>query len=512
MYIRKPRAALVSVFDKTNLEALSRYLEENNYEIYSTGGTKTAIENIVKNKEIVKSISDYTGSPEICNGRVKTLHPKIFGGILGLRENNNHHFDLNSIGGVFFDVVVVNLYPFKQTLKTTRDEALLLENIDIGGHTLMRAAAKNHKHVSILTNPNQYSRFIKGKTNNLELAKKAFAEAMKYDIAINNWINDDSGGGQTVGNYYEKERNMKYGLNPYMKPAVVYSKNDNTVPFAVLNGNPGYINFLDVNYAIRLVLEAKQQLGMECCASFKHNSPAGVAVMPHNIKENILLRTRNIDPKSSFGDIIGFSGTVNKSMAELLKTYVSDGIVALDYTGEALEILKQKKKGNYLIMQQGHLVNGMEFRDVNGTTLMQPSNDSVYECIDDTIPIHIKDDMTLGYITLKYTQSNCVCYVYNGHVIGIGSGQQNRVDCVKIAGEKAKDWMKRNNLDIKTADGIILVSDAFFPFADNIDIAADYGVQYILQPGGSIRDNEIFDACNKYNIKMVCSNQRVFTH
>jgi len=384
----------------------------------------------------------------------------------------------------------------------------LLENIDIGGHTLLRAASKNYKFIDVLSNPSQYDDFISNKTNKKELARYAMSKIMKYDIAINNWFNMED---ETIGVSYDKIRPMKYGLNPYMKPSNIYKKNGQPAPFEVLNGNPGYINLLDVQYAIRLVTEVKSQLNKDCCASFKHNSPAGVAI--GNTPASSFIKARDIDPKSSFGDIISYSGEVNKNMAWFLKKCVSDGIVAFNYTDEALNILKKKKKGNYLILKQENIHNGIEFRDVNGVTLTQPTNDSILlrkKLIG--VPTNIQDDMILGYITLKYTQSNCVCYVYEGKVIGIGSGQQNRVDCVKLAGEKAKLWFKRQGIDVQRIENLILVSDAFFPFADNIEVAAEYNVRYILQPGGSIRDKEVKDACEKYNIKMICMDQRVFTH
>ena len=504
------KRSIISVFDKQNLSKLVPYLEQNNYIIYSTGGTMNEVLKYMKDKSKVVSISDYTESPEICDGRVKTLHPRIFGGLLGLRTNEAHLSDLIQIKANFFDLVVVNLYPFEKVLhQNPLNEDTLLENIDIGGHTLLRAASKNYKFINVLSDPSQYDDFMLNKTNRKDLAKYAMAKIMKYDIAINNWFNTEDK--KTIGVSYDKVRPMKYGLNPYMKPSNIYKKNGQSVPFEILNGNPGYINLLDVQYAIRLVTEVKLQLNKDCCASFKHNSPAGVAICKNPASS--FITTRDIDPKSSYGDIISYSGVVNKNMAWFMKYVVSDGIVAYDYKDEALDILKKKKKGNYLILKQKKIYNGIEFRDVNGVTLTQPTNDSVLSRNKLTdVPINIQNDMILGYITLKYTQSNCVCYVYEGKVIGIGSGQQNRVDCVKIAGEKAKLWFERQKMDFQTVDNLVLISDAFFPFADNIEVAAEYNVQYILQPGGSIRDKEVKDACEKYDIKMICSDQRVFTH
>jgi len=507
------KRSIISVFNKQHLNKLVPFLEQNNYIIYSTGGTMKEVLKYMKDKTKVVSISDYTESPEICDGRVKTLHPKIFGGLLGLRTNESHLADIMKIKASFFDLVVVNLYPFEQVLNENQeDENILLENIDIGGHTLLRAASKNYKFIDVLSDPLQYDDFILNKTNKKELARYAMSKIMKYDIAINNWFNMENN--ETIGVGYDKIRQMKYGLNPYMKPSNIYKKNGQPVPFEVLNGNPGYINLLDVQYAIRLVTEVKSQLNIDCCASFKHNSPAGVTI--GEIPALTFKKTRECDPKSSFGDIISYSGVVDEEMAGVLKKCVSDGIVAFNYTDEALNILKKKKKGNYLILKQENIHNGIEFRDVNGVTLTQPTNDSILsrkKLVD--VPINIQNDMILGYITLKYTQSNCVCYVYEGKVIGIGSGQQNRVDCVRLAGEKAKLWFNNNLFmpnHILKIKNLVLVSDAFFPFADNIEVAAEYRVQYILQPGGSIRDKEVKDACEKYNIKMICSGQRVFTH
>ncbi len=498
--------ALVSVFDKDGLENLVPYLEENDFHIYSTGGTMRAIEKLVKDKSIVHSISDYTEYPEICDGRVKTLHPKIYGGILSLRDNPEHIDDLYKIKARLFDLVVVNLYPFENVLESGESSDVLLENIDIGGHTLLRAASKNHKYISVLSSPSQYNDYINDKTDNLTLAKQAFATVMKYDIAISNWMNRE----ETIGVTYNKVRSLKYGLNPYMKPSHVYTKNGESPPFQVLNGEPGYINLLDAYYAIHLVLEVEHQLGVNCCASYKHNSPAGVAT-----GSKTLIDSRNIDPKSSFGDVIGYSGTIDVEKANYLKSLISDGIIASDFTDDALKILKNKKKGAYVILKQDHLIDKPQFRDVNGVTLVQPTNTSFLDKgkIFHTVGNQIATDMILGYITLKYTQSNCVCFVYQGKVIGIGAGQQNRVDCIKIAGEKAMDWAKRIlKVDMSKLNNIVLVSDAFLPFTDNVDTAAAYNVQYILQPGGSIRDKEVQEACEKYDITMVMSGLRAFTH
>lgn len=488
--------AIVSVSNKKGLDKLIPYLEKNNFIIYSTGTTYEHISSFIKDINNLQLISDFTNSPEICDGRVKTLHPKIFGGILGDKHKQKHIIDVISSNGVFFDLVVVNLYPFQEKILSDEDEATLIENIDIGGHSLIRAAMKNHKYVSVLTSPNLYQDYMEEELNNKELACLAARYILDYDNAINNWFNDE------INNTYSIEKAMKYGLNPYMKPSNILVKNNKAPLFEIINGNPSYINMLDCENAIKLSLEAHNALGEDFCVSFKHTSPAGVG--------KTFLEARNIDPKSSFGDIIGFSGVVNKETALQIKNVVSDGIIARSYTEDAIDILKNKKKGNYLIMKQEKLDYDMQLRDVNGVTLMQPSNYSIYVCEDENIPLSIRRDITLGYITLKYTQSNSVCFVYDSKVIGIGAGQQNRVDCIKIAGEKAIEWLDRNKINLKRE--LILVSDAFFPFKDNVEKAHNYGVTYICQPGGSVRDKEIIAKAKELNIEMVLSDMRVFTH
>lgn len=510
--------ALVSVYNKAGVDELGNFLFQNNYTIFSTGGTYKKLSQLKHNNNQLIEISEYTGSPEICDGRVKTLHPKVFGGILGLRKDPSHQHDIsNIIKGIFFDMVVVNLYPFEETLKTTNREDEILEQIDIGGHTLIRAAVKNYKDVTILTHPSQYLEFIKNpsKEENYIYAKKAIKHIMDYDIAINNWFNAPN----EIGVSYEFTRFLKYGLNPYMEPSGVYLKGSSgNSKYEILNGNPGYINLLDANNAIRLVLEVREHLGMMCACSFKHNSPAGVAILPEDSNPfECFLNARNIDPKSSFGDFIGFSHNVDINLADTLKRFVSDGIIAYDYSPEALECLKTKKKGNYCVLKQKELPVGIEFRDVNGETLMQPNNTMVIKKDElekhDDIPKHVYTDIMLGFITLKYTQSNSICFVYNGNVIGVGAGQQNRVDCIEIAGKKASDWLTRNNIIIgETMPHITMVSDAFCPFEDNVEAAHKYHARYIAQPGGSIRDNEIEKRCEELGIIMFKTGKRAFTH
>ena len=533
--------ALISVYNKENLDELIIYLEQENFHIYSNGDTLIKILELVINKNIVFSIYNYTKSPAICDGQIQILHPKILAGILGVKNNPLHVDDLDYIDAIFFDLVVVNLdlldlddfqeYQNSDTCNISNNfENInnIQENINIDQHTILRAACKNYKTLDILSHPLQYNDFIEGTTNRRQLAKQAFKQVMNYDIIINNWLNDDNDN-ETIGVVYNKQLTLKHGSNPYMKPSFIYTKNNNQLPFEILNGNPDYINLLDINYAIHLVLEVKNILNKNCCTCFKDNSPTGVSII-HKLSMNeynfynsnkmdlstaasMFLSTRNIDPVSSFGDIIGYSGKVDKEMALIIKKFVSNGIVAFDYSDDAIEILKTKNKNEYLIIKQQKISQDMEFRDINGISLYQPKNISILDkdLLKD-LTENIQNNMILGFITLKYTQSSSACFVYNNKVIGICCGQQNMLDSIKIAGDKAQIWMMKHNLYINREKNIILVLDDMLQSIDTIDLASEYNVQYILQPGGSMRDNEIMSECIKQKIDMVLTNTKISTH
>ncbi len=373
-------------------------------------------------------------------------------------------------------------------------------------------------------------------------------------------------------NIYEGKK-LKYGCNPHQKAGIV-GKN----PYKTLNGEPGYINMLDAVNAWALVSEVKKSLNTICVASFKHTSPAGVAIPAGEETDEHLettygkttskvattfLRARDVDPKSSYGDFIAISHEVDVETAKLIKGFVSDGIIAPSYEDEALEILKRKKGGKYIILKAPSVIhyNTAEFRDIGGITLYQERNDFITRPTDiiGNIPSDKVIDLVLANIVTKYTQSNSVVYTYKGRAIGIGAGQQSRIDCVKLAGEKTRIWYARqkiNNIQFKdgtkrqekintigdlidnnyflsdpildTVDnrnicdelrknidnlkGLSLASDAFFPHRDNIDAAHKYGVDYIIQPGGSIVDDQIHKACNEYNIQMISTGTRLFHH
>jgi phosphoribosylaminoimidazolecarboxamide formyltransferase/IMP cyclohydrolase len=598
------KTALISVFDKTDIITFVKFLLENDYQILSSGGTYNKLVSEI-NSENIHDISSYTLSEEILNGRVKTLHPKIYGGILAKRDDNNHINELKRLDINLIDIVVVNLYPFSDVVSNKNvTKEIATEYIDIGGHTLIRAAAKNCKDVLVITDIIDYDFIINNfdkidEQIRMKYASKAFSYITEYDMHINNYYINLSGSydQNTVMKIYKKEQTLKYGCNPQQKNAGLY-KNilQNDFPFKILNGNIGYINVLDAIYAWNLVYELKNILGLPSAASFKHNSPAGSAVYcpldditkkAYNIENKelsrtsiALIRARNADPMCSYGDFIAISEKIDEETAKIISMEVSDGIIAFDYSDEALNILCKKKNGNYVILKaSNHNINDdIELRELHGVTLVQEKNKNItsYDKLNNIVTNNkeLSDSATRDIIvantTLKYTQSNSVAFAIDGQCIGIGAGQQSRIDCVKLAKQKATTWFLRkhpkclklfdsfkngikkqskvnaivkyidgdftdiefkkwkelfvNNIDmlsnddrlefIKILDNVSIASDAFFPFRDNIDTCAKIGVKYIVQPGGSIADNEVIDASNEYGMTMIFTgpDMRMFLH
>lgn len=592
---------LVSVFDKQNVVRISKFLSDKGLNLLSSTGTARLLK---ENSIDITEISDYTGSPEILGGRVKTLHPKIYGGILQNTHNKEHVLEMKNAKVSPISVVISNLYPFEQKN--------CIENIDIGGVTLIRAAAKNYESVLVIVDPNDYPRIMStfdeimaNNDNGINFrkwyARKAFHYVTNYDIAIANFFEDDmfhmthgSGMRETFYRTYEKKLDLKYGCNPHQNKAAVYDikkpLQPKSLPFKIENGKPGYINILDALYSWQLVNEVYDTLGLTCAASFKHNAPAGVGTsIPlsvelkevYDIDKNkkltpcstAFIRARNCDPLSSFGDFIAINEIVDLETAQLIKKEVSDGIIAGGYTEEALKLLSTKKNGNYIILtgentkttepkKSDKKAQDVEFKEVDGCAVMQSVNrekvDERYfeHRVTKNVKISSENriDLTLANITLKYTPSNSVAAAFDGQVIGIGAGQQNRVDCVKIVQKKVNTWYLRqhsktmeyfNKLKeqgvkrqdrvnriinfIETDDDIckerenyinaisknknmVLASDAFFPFPDSIDVAAKMGVTHVMQTGGSIMDGKVTEAADKYGMCMVLSHIRVFTH
>lgn len=558
--------AIISVSNKNNLDIISNFLLENNFTIYSTGGTfKYIVEHLYddKYKNNIQQISNYTEFPEILDGRVKTLHPRIYGGLLANLDLESHQTEIKKHNINIFSVVIVNLYPFEE--KNT------IENIDIGGVSLIRASAKNCKHITLLTNPNLYNMFMKEYINTngtmsmefkYKCAKLGFQHTSNYDNHIYNFFNNSP----------TYDLSLKYGCNPHQSSSnLVIQTNNNIKPFSIINGKLGYINVMDFIHGWLTVFEIHKATNHIAFISMKHTSPAGLGISTPLSKHSLdifgvnksllseltpcsiaFIKSRNCDPLSSFGDFICCSSKVDTITAQLIKKEVCDGIAAPDFSDDALALLKSKKDGKFIIIKMNInyceilLNNGWtESKSIYGITLKQPYNNYCFNATN--IGLKPDDyDAIISYYILKYAQSNNISMIYNGQLLGLGCGQQNRVSCVKLAGEKANIWrmrhhpksikyykelpdsMKRqekvnkiyefinNNykdlLSSLESIPITMGSDGFFPFPDNITEANKYNVTRILQPGGSVMDSVVKAECDKLNIKMYNIGTRMFYH
>ncbi|KAK3825485.1 MAG: phosphoribosylaminoimidazolecarboxamide formyltransferase/IMP cyclohydrolase [Benniella sp.] len=586
------KIAILSVYDKTGLIDFAKELVALNVRILASGGTSKAI---AAAGLPVEDVSAITKAPEILGGRVKTLHPAVHGGILA-RDIPSDEADLLAQSIQKIDIVACNLYPFKETVAkpgVTIPEAV--EEIDIGGVTLLRAAAKNHIRVSILSDPKDYSTVIAqlkehGKVSDetrQKLALKAFNQTSEYDEAISNYLRKQYAAGT-------QQITLRYGANPHQAPAQVFTK-DGDLPIKILAGSPGYINLLDALNAWPLVKELKEALGLPAAASFKHVSPAGaaVAVPLSDVEKKVYqvddvkfaltpvatayARARGADRMSSFGDWIAISDKVDLATAKIISREVSDGIIAPAYDDDALEVLKNKKGGKYTVLQMdpNYEPPELESRQVYGLTMQQRRNNAKIDANlfknlvtkNKDLPEGALRDLIVATIALKYTQSNSVCYAKNGMVVGLGAGQQSRIHCTRLAGDKADNWWlrhhpkvlgfkfkketkrpdKSNAIDLyvldKTGEGeeyaawaanfdevpapltaeeraahmklltdVVVSSDAFFPFIDNIQRAHLSGVKYVASAKGSILDDLVVACADSYNMVLAHTDLRLFHH
>ncbi|CAG0880800.1 unnamed protein product [Cyprideis torosa] len=473
------KQGLFAVWDKTGLVPFCKSLIDLNFALVASGGTKNTLEEANLS---VTAVADVTGAPEMLGGRVKTLHPAIHGGILA-RDTPSDKNDLESRGYKPFDIVCCNLYPFE---KTTEAECCKIEdaveNIDIGGVTLLRAAAKNFERVIVVCDPSDYDCILEELRNSSDatlslqrrqqLALKAFCHTAHYDDVISGYFRRQfgPGGGSLL--------QLRYGMNPHQKPAYVYNEMG-SLPFKVLNGSPGFVNLCDALNAWQLVKELKDALGMPAATSFKHVSPAGAAVgvpLDENeaqaaMVEDITLlsplaaafaRARTADRMSSFGDFIALSDVCDATTARLISREVSDGIIAPGYEPEALVTLSKKKGGSYCILQMDpdYAPVPREKRTLFGLTLEQKRNDALIDasCFKNIVTKkkELSDeairDLIVATVTVKYTQSNSVVYAARGQVIGVGAGQQSRIHCTRLAGIKADNWWLRHHPRILAFD------------------------------------------------------------
>ena len=504
------KRALISVSNKDGVVEFSRGLVDLGYEIISTVGTYQTI----KDAGIpVRKVSDITGFPEILDGRVKTLHPKIHGGILACRTPEHlAQLEANQIAPI--DIVVVNLYPFRETVAkpgVTLEEAI--ENIDIGGPTMVRAAAKNHQYVVVIVNPARYNTVLEelrttgtvSQETRFKLACEAFTHTAAYDSMISAYLSSLTGErfGDTVVIGGEKVYDLRYGENPHQQAAFYrFLTPGHGLPDArQLNGKElSYNNILDTQAAWDLVGEFDQP----ACVIIKHNNPCGAAVAAN--LEEAFDKAFAADSLSAFGGIIALNRKVDASTARKMAEPFMEVIIAPDYEDEALEILRTKKNLRVLSMPLASK-STWRLRTVTGGFVIQEEDNDPQE-----LPMQVVttvspkpeqvDDLIFAWKVVKHVKSNAIVVVKDGVTLGVGAGQMNRVGAARIALEQAGE----------KARGAVLASDAFFPFKDTVELAAQYGITAIVQPGGSVRDEESIEACNQNGIAMIFTGIRHFRH
>jgi len=516
----KVKRALFSVSDKKGILEFAYELCNLGIEIISTGGTAK----ILREKIPVTSVSEVTNFPEILDGRVKTLHPKIHGGILNVRNNSEHQKEVEKHNIKNIDLVVVNLYPFMETISkndATIDDAV--ENIDIGGPCLLRSAAKNYGDVAVVVDPEDYEKIINELKNNDEislklrknLAVKAYRHTASYDIAIYNYLsgelmkNNENNNNNKIkfpGSLfceYRKIQELRYGENPQQQGAF-YRKGDKI--FKKLHGKElSFNNIVDTNDACELINEFNDP----CVTIVKHSNPCGIACAG-NI-DDAYDKAYSGDPMAAFGGVIALNRTLTAKAAEKINKIFIEIVTAPDFEDEALEILKQKKNIRILkydLNKFSKSMNEFDMKKVAGGMLLQDKNNIVID--PDKLKIVSEAKPTPGQIeelifantVVKHVKSNAIVLSKNKKVFGIGAGQMSRVDASKIACGKAGDEVL----------GCVMASDAFFPFRDGIDVAAKKGIAAVIQPGGSIHDRDAIDAVNEYKIPMVFTGVRHFKH
>ncbi len=509
------KRALISVSNKEGIGEFAKELEKAGVEILSTGGTAKHL------KELgiaVKDVSDYTGFPEMMDGRVKTLHPKVHGGILAVRDNENHVESAvaNEIGMI--DLVVVNFYPFE---KVTEDEnvseEVAIENIDIGGPSMVRSAAKNFKFVTVATDPADYEAILSeintsGDTtlvNRKRLARKAFSSTSNYDEKIEHYLRKVLDEPELLDLHYEKVCSLRYGENPDQKAAFFRNPENhdaNVTNSKVLHGKQlSFNNLVDGNSALELVKEFEGPAAV----FVKHNNPCGVAL--GQTIEDAFIKAYMVDPLSAFGSIIALNCEVNEEVVDHIKNekIFVEMIIAPSYTPKALERLKTRE--NLRILEVGELkldLRKTDIKKIAGGLLIQTKDSYVLTKADLKVvtkkaPTDAEiESMLFATQVCKHVMSNAIVLAKEGVVTGVGAGQMSRVDSVFIAGHKAGERAK----------GSVMASDAFFPFADAMELGCQYGVTAIIQPGGSVNDEEIIKRADELGISMVFSGRRYFRH
>jgi len=510
------RTALVSVSDKTGLVEFCRQLSELGVQLLSTGGTARALE---QQGIPVIPVSQYTGSPEILDGRVKTLHPKVHGGILAIRSNPEHMATIQEHGIRPIDMVVVNLYPFVKTIQTpgvTAEEAI--EQIDIGGPSMIRSAAKNHRDVTVVVDPADYPRVVaemkagNGATSEAErrrLAQKAFEHTSSYDAAIAAYFASPSEKTEELPVAMlltlTRQSSLRYGENPHQRAALYGEECPTGVVAArqIQGKQLSFNNYIDLEAASSLASEFEEPF----CAIIKHTNPCGSA-LGATLAE-AYERALECDPVAAYGSVIGFNQEVDAATAEKMASLFIEAVIAPGFSNEALELLSAKKNLRVMVLPGGEKPDrDYDFKRISGGFLVQ-DRDRFYIGEKDlrTVTTRAPEpgeivDLLFAWRVCKHVKSNAILYAKDGRSLGVGAGQMSRVDSARLAVSKARFPLA----------GAVMASDAFFPFRDGIDEAAAAGIGAVIQPGGSVRDEEVIQAANEHGMAMVFTGLRHFKH
>lgn len=518
--MRSIKNALISVSDKTGIVEFAQKLDALGVQILSTGGTADLLR---KNNVQVRLVSDYTGFPEMMDGRVKTLHPKVHGGILGRRDIDEHMQSMKEHGIETIDLVAVNLYPFEKTIARqdcTFDEAV--ENIDIGGPAMVRSAAKNFTDVAVVVDPKDYETVLKemqahdgSVTLNTKkrLSRDAFTHTARYDSMISQYLSNQNEDESPFPNVFqlsfEKMQDLRYGENPHQSASLYQHASagpSDIVSARKIQGKElSFNNLLDLNAAWELVTEFESSAAV----IIKHTNPSGVALNENQLQA--FIQARETDPSSAFGGILSFNRPLEEAVAkEILKNFV-EAIVAPGFDEKALELLAGKK--NIRLMEMPAIASPrpekrLDTKRIGGGLLVQDLDTITHDpttlkVVTEKQPSEQKmEDLKFAWVIAKHVKSNAIIYARNQETIGMGAGQMSRVDSARLAVDKAQ----------KPLEGSVMASDAFFPFRDSVDAAAKSGVSAIIQPGGSIRDEEVIQAANEHKISMVFTGIRHFKH
>ena len=511
--MNKIKKALISVSDKKNLKDLLKVLTKHKIDLISSGGTYKEIKKL---RFKCLEVSEYTGSPEILGGRVKTLHPKIHAGILSKRNNRSHVKDLKNNNFDEIDLVIVNFYPFEKTLEQTNNHLKIIENIDVGGPTMVRAAAKNYNDVTVITSSDQYSELIneidknKGSTSlkfREKMSLEAFSETAYYDAVISNYFNKIKKNNfpkkkVIYGNLIEK---LRYGENPHQQ-AAVYSKTQN-LNIKQINGKQlSYNNYNDIFSALAISKSLPKNSGT---VIVKHANPCGVSINKNSLKSYQLALA--CDPVSAFGGIVSCNYKINKTLALELNNIFLEVIIANGFDPEALKILKKKKNLRLIDATSFKIKNLVRFNSVNESFLTQSEDTEKFNIKNFKIVSKKKPNksqlknLIFAFNVCRYVKSNAIVLASQETTVGIGSGQPSRLDSCQIAIDKMNKFQNLN-------EEVVAASDAFFPFVDGIEKLVQSGVTAIIQPSGSIRDKEIIKFANQTNTILVFSKTRHFRH